>query len=348
MGARALFRRGSIGVAAIAAALLLPPGVQAATGPDSQTQPLADGCQRSPSGLLTFSSPEWVYVNHDPNAHLVEGVAHSTHTAGGDLPEGHDSYDLNSNITVDSQYSNLLATANFTGDPSAEDYGRLHVEWETGSVPMFVWPTEGDRVKLWGSWSWDCGHWGTSFSTTNPDYLLPGQGETNCAGCPGERSEFHPMRAMVVTRANPYQPTTRTTQTDVYISNQGTTAHAEEQCALENPPTNADTYPPSWTACVRIPQKSTRRSTTATTRSLSRRRRSRFRARAHLPGGRRGARQRAAGAGAGPLQRHPGDGPLPGLPRQRQPLDLWQELLCQLAKPTPRSRLSTYRRSSRP
>ena len=54
MGARAWFRRGSIGVGAIAAVLLLPPAAQAATGPDSQTQPLADGCQRNPSGLLTF------------------------------------------------------------------------------------------------------------------------------------------------------------------------------------------------------------------------------------------------------------------------------------------------------
>jgi hypothetical protein len=242
-------------LACLAVAAVTPAAASAATGPDSTTQSLADGCQRNPSGLLTFTSPEWVYVNHDPNAELVEGVAHATHTAGGDLPEGHDWYDLNSNITVDSQYSNLLATANLTGDPSAEEYGRLHVEWETGSVPMFVWPTEGDRVKLWGSWSWDCGHWGTSFSTTNPDYLLPGQGESNCAGCPGERTEFHPMQAMVITRSNPYQSTTRTAQTDVYISNQGTRAHAEEQCALENPPTNSDTYPPSWTACVQDPGK---------------------------------------------------------------------------------------------
>lgn len=242
-------------LAGLAVLAVLPAAASAAAGPDSTTQPLADGCQRTPTGLLTFTSPEWVYVNHDPSARVVEGTAHSTHTAGGDLPEGHNWYDLNSNVNVDPQYAYLLGTANFSGDPSSEDYGRLHVEWESGTVPMFVWPTERDRVKLWGSWAWDCGHWGTSLSVSNPDYLLPGQGETNCTGCPGEATEFHPMQAMVITRANPYRPQVQETESDVYISNQGTIAHAEEQCALENPPTNSDSYPASYSACVQDPAK---------------------------------------------------------------------------------------------
>jgi hypothetical protein len=239
------------GIAVIAAA---PATASVATGPDSRTQPLADGCQRSPVGLLTFTSPEWVYVNRDPTARVVEGVAHSTHTAGGDLPEGHNWYDLNSNISVDPQYSNLLSSANFAGDPSSEDYGRLHVEWETGSVPSFVWPTESDRVKLWGSWAWDCGHWGQGLG--DPDYVLPGSGETPFStNVPGESTEFHPMQAMVVTRNNPYLPSAQATETDVYISNDGTLAHAQEQCAYEHPATTQASYGPDYTACVQDPTK---------------------------------------------------------------------------------------------
>src|SRR5919202_1736413 len=191
---------------AIAVLFLIPAassGYDTSQGPNSQTQPLADGCQRNPAGLLSFTSPEWVYVYRDPGAEVVEGTARSTHTAGGDLPEGHDWYDLNSNIDVDSQYSYLLGSANHTG--TGEELNRLHVEWETGSVPNFVWPTEADRVKLWGSWAWDCGHWGQNFG--DPDYLLPGTGETpGSTNVPGERTEFLPMQAMVVTRSIPYRP----------------------------------------------------------------------------------------------------------------------------------------------
>src|SRR2546423_355992 len=112
------------------------------TSPGCSRSPLRSGC--TCTGIRPFDSSP---------------ARGHTHTAGGDLPEGHDYYDLNSNVNVASAYDYLLATANFTGDTSAEDYGRLHVEWETGSVPKFVWPTEGDSVSLWGSWIWDCGHW---------------------------------------------------------------------------------------------------------------------------------------------------------------------------------------------
>ena len=241
-------------LAGLAVLVVLPAAALGANPPqpNSKTQPLADGCQRSPVGLLTFTSPEWVYVYRDPSARVVEGTAHSTHTAGGDLPEGHDWYDLNSNINVDPQYAYLLSTANYTG--SGEETGRLHVEWETGSVPTFVWPTEADRVKLWGSWAWDCGHWGQGIG--DPDYLLPGSGETPFStDVPGERTEFHPMQAMVVTRANPYRPHVQETETDAYISNDGTLAHAQEQCAYEHPAPTQASYGPDYTACLQDPAK---------------------------------------------------------------------------------------------
>jgi hypothetical protein len=63
------------------------------------------------------------------------------------------------------------------------------------------------------------------------------------------------MRAMVITRADPYRPHLRETETDVYISNAGTLAHAEAQCALEHPAKNPNTYPPSYSACVQDPAK---------------------------------------------------------------------------------------------
>src|SRR5438105_645380 len=148
--------------------------------PNSQTQPLVDGCQRNATGLLTFTSPEWVYIYKDAPPRSVQGTVTHTHTAGGDLPEGHDWYDLNSNVNVDPSFSYLISTANFTGDPTAEDYGRLHVEWESGTVPTYLWPTDGDSVQLWRSWIWDCGHWGPSPGLQNPDLLLPGQGEAQC------------------------------------------------------------------------------------------------------------------------------------------------------------------------
>ncbi|GAC1436114.1 MAG: hypothetical protein NVSMB51_06770 [Solirubrobacteraceae bacterium] len=225
--------------------------------PNSQSQPLLDGCQRNATGLLTFTSPEWVYVYKDPAVRFAQGTATHTHTAGGDLPQGHDSYDLNSNVSVAPAYSYLLSTANFTGDTTAEDYGRLHVEWESGSVPPYVWPTEGDQVGFWGSWIWDCGHWGPSPGVSNPDLLLPGQGIIQCGqtGCPGERSEFHPMRAMVVQRANPSAPSATRTETDAYISTDGTLAHAEAQCALAHPPPSPDTYGPDYSACVQDPNQ---------------------------------------------------------------------------------------------
>src|SRR2546426_3277174 len=47
---------------------------------------------------------------HDALPILVEGTARSTHTAGADLPQGHDWYDLNSNVDVDPQYQSLLGT----------------------------------------------------------------------------------------------------------------------------------------------------------------------------------------------------------------------------------------------
>ncbi|HVS29526.1 MAG TPA: hypothetical protein VHE14_08230 [Solirubrobacteraceae bacterium] len=221
--------------------------------PDATVQPLHDGCQRNPVGLLTFTSPEWVFVNRDPSPKLAEGIVHTTNPATGDLPETHRSYDFNWNLDVDPQYQYLNGgdpqkkTGNFQYSPP--DYGRLHGEWEEGTLAPFARPTEGDRMKVWGSWVWDCGHWGQK-SFRDPTYFLPGSGETPFTdNVPGEGTEFHPPRAVVVTRANSYRARTTETQADAFVSSDGTGAYADETCALANPAPTVIAYPPTYTAC---------------------------------------------------------------------------------------------------
>jgi len=236
--------------------------------PDPTKQAVRDGCQRNPGALVAFAatggadpadlsgvalSPEWAFVNRDPRARLAEGTILNPHTAGGDLPEGHLWYDLNADLKVDPKYEYLVG-----GDPekktgnfqySGTDKGTLHLEWETGSVPTFVWPTEGDRAKYWGSWIWDCGHWGQP--TTDPDFFLPGTGETPFSTeVPGEGTELHPLRAMVVTRKASFRATRSETETDAFVSSDGTRAYREETCAIQHPPPTFISYGPDYTTCV--------------------------------------------------------------------------------------------------
>ncbi|MEA2473771.1 MAG: hypothetical protein QOE06_1686 [Thermoleophilaceae bacterium] len=240
----------------------------ALAGPDPVNQPLSDGCQRNAAGLLTFSSPEWVFVGGKGTTdatRVVEGTTTLSHTADEDLPESHTSYDFDTDVVPDPSYLGLLAgsptagNGNFAHDA---DMGKLHVEWESRAIPAYVWPTEGDRVKLWGQWVWDCGHWGEGIQTdqSNPqgslvgtgDYLLPGQVE----GDPppdlrGEQTELHPMEALVVTRRTPWAAAAGETQTDTFISNDGTHAFAEERCARDiNPLPGLPSYGPDFTACA--------------------------------------------------------------------------------------------------
>jgi hypothetical protein len=263
----------AIALAVVLAALAIPATATAApTRPDADTQPLEDGCQRSPGPFIVEAeagvpgTPEWAYVYRDPTVRVAQGVATNTRIGPGDLPNDHVTYDLSSNIDVVPRDAYLLAgdpstkTGNFGGDD--ESTGRLHVEWEYGDVPRFAWPTENDRVKLWGSWVWDCGHWGQGFSSdpndptatliNDVDFFLPGEGELEGdQGLRGEQTEFHPMRAMVITRDHPYLPKGRASETDAFISSQGTEAHTEEECARKHPAAPGTLeYPPSYANCV--------------------------------------------------------------------------------------------------
>lgn len=212
--------------------------------PSGLGQPLKDGCQRQDFSIGFGTTPEWVYVYKNPAIRMATGVVRFSHNSLDDAIMQHDWYDFNANLVVGKAFKYLVAgspsskTNNFAPD-SGEEFGRLHFEWEQGSLPFFAWPTDGDRATIWGSWIWDCGHWS---STENN---APGSNVT------GEHSELHPLNAIVINRATPFATRLNESQTDVYISNDGSKAHAVEQCALSHKPTSDNTkYDPGFLPCT--------------------------------------------------------------------------------------------------
>jgi hypothetical protein len=169
-------------------------------------------------------------------------VVRVSHVSLEDAPGEHAFHDYNAHLVVDRAYRYLLGgdpsthTGNF-GPGDAEELGRLHFEWESGpTVPPFAWPTDGDRATLWGNWIWDCGHW-----------------QDDAGNVTGERTELHPLTAIVVNRRAPYLPRRLRTQTDAFISSQGTGAHAVEGCGATLRPISATEFGPNFRACVQAP-----------------------------------------------------------------------------------------------
>jgi hypothetical protein len=188
--------------AAVAGALASSASAALAPPPSKRPQPFPtaqnDGCQRSVGGLVTGNSPAWVYVHKDRRPRFVKGTSYISHFYGNDLSTNHLGYDYNVNIKTDAPYANLVGgdpaagTGNFTPtqDPG-ERVGTLHSEWENEVMPMFFVPSERDRVQAWGAWIWDCAHWAEDFND-------------NGAADPGEKTEFHSFRGLVVERRNRY------------------------------------------------------------------------------------------------------------------------------------------------
>ncbi|MGA9636423.1 MAG: hypothetical protein WBQ41_14400 [Solirubrobacterales bacterium] len=211
------------------------------TRPTDRDQSLRDGCQR-PSflDLTLVNSPEWVYVNHNPSVHVARGVTRVPHPTPVDQPGTHDWFDFNGNLVPDKRYRYLVAGSKAAGannfargeQDAGEEYARLHYEWEEGSLPKFAWPSDGDRTALWGSWIWDCGHWETAGRVT------------------GERTEFHPLNAIAVTRKNGARAHPGEWETDAYISSDGTFAHLTEECARRMEPQADGTYGPGFQGCA--------------------------------------------------------------------------------------------------
>jgi hypothetical protein len=211
------------------------------TRPADRDQPLVDGCQRAKFLDITLvNSPEWVYVDHDPSVRFARGVTRVFHPTPVDQPGTHTWFDVNGNLAPEKRYRYLVAgspsagTNNFApgAEGEGEEYARLHYEWEEGSLPRFAWPSDGDRTSLWGSWIWDCGHWTTDGVVT------------------GERTEFHPLNAIAVTRENGARARVGERETDAYISSDGTFAHLNEECARRLSPQPDGTYGPAFQGCA--------------------------------------------------------------------------------------------------
>jgi hypothetical protein len=203
--------------------------------PTARDQALSDGCQRSDLGIGFDTSPEWVYVYRSPTIRMARGVVRVPHSALGDSILTHRGIDFTANLVPEPQFGYLIAgsraagTNNF-GPTEGESYGRLHFERDGAALPTFVWPADGDGATIWGSWIWDCGHWTTS--------------SINVGGTvTGEHTELHPIGAIVVNRRTPFLSSSGESQTDVFISNDGTPAHAVEQCALSHHPTTGTSFP---------------------------------------------------------------------------------------------------------
>src|SRR5690242_732257 len=191
----------------------------AAGGPDSSTQPVADGCTRDRGAILKRDAPNWVYVGGTTASQnqVLTGVVDSQYQperaaepAGTDDPFTHTSYDFTFNVKPDPPYENLLGTGNYEGQSS--ETARLHVERESLTFPVWAWPERGDRVTLGGSWVWDCDHLSAS----------------------GEHTEIHPFRVLWVERnpkgSSPASPA-GDREADLFVTNLGTPADTQAMCA---------------------------------------------------------------------------------------------------------------------
>jgi hypothetical protein len=220
---RALLVAAGVAVAAVVAAI----SARALSRPDPLVQAEADGCKRNNTLIYEHQAPNWAYVNDrdtsafdaPPGPVWLEGTVSSqkqplypSHPTGVDNPLTHLSYDFNFDVAPDPQYQVLLGgsptqqTGNFAAE--IEDVNRIHVEREEGSFPRWAWPDRGDRVKLLGSWVWDCDH-----STY------------------GERTEMHPFRAIWVERRAPTRSGVGEAEGDLFITTDGTYAARQADCA---------------------------------------------------------------------------------------------------------------------
>jgi hypothetical protein len=202
--------------------------------PTSINQALHDGCQRSIFGIGFDTSPEWIYICRGPAIRMAEGIVRVAHGSLQDSILEHRSFDFTANLVPDPAFRYLIAgsrsqrTNNFAPG-GGDELGRLHFEWESATMPLFAWPTDGDRATVWGSWSWDCGHWTSA--------------EKNTSGAvTGEHSELHPLSAIAVARHAPYLSARGESETDVFVSNEGDGAHAVEKCALSHHPLTGASY----------------------------------------------------------------------------------------------------------
>lgn len=136
------------------------------------------------AGIPVGTDPGWVRVggSPDPETPFVEATGQllpdarsedelnyhtNPYVTAEDNPFNHYSKDINAFVTFDKgaptppdPYRGLLADpGNFYQPANGEhEHSMLEVEWERGGVPMYAFPTAGDRITVWGPHIFDCGH----------------------------------------------------------------------------------------------------------------------------------------------------------------------------------------------
>src|SRR4051794_3318665 len=138
MHTRVLLRTLAIAVVAIAA-VPAPSFAKNPPHPSGLNPPPKDGCQRQDFSPGLGATPEWVYVYKSPAIRTAAGVIRYSHNSLDDAVMQHDWYDFNANMVVDKAYKYLVAgsssskTNNYAfEEQDAEEYQRLHFEWEQG------------------------------------------------------------------------------------------------------------------------------------------------------------------------------------------------------------------------
>lgn len=102
----------------------------------------------------------------DPDNRYLFQQSFVAHT---DAPMNHFSADINAFMAPDAGSRHLLSTGSFEEGVSNE-HAKLELEWERGGVPPWAYPSPGDRVDVWGTHIFDCGHGDTwSGVETGPD-----------------------------------------------------------------------------------------------------------------------------------------------------------------------------------
>jgi hypothetical protein len=193
--------------------------------PDPNAQAIADGCQRDTTKIYTGFAPNWVYVNDKdfpssgppPAPRWVSGTVKgplgllASRIASSDDPITHHSYDANIDVTVDNANDYLTGVSR----DATPEQGTIHLERESAYLPFWAWPQPGDSIQALGSWVWDCDHY---------------QGR-------GEKTEFHPFRALWVQRHSPGQG--GNVEGDLYVSSDATPAGQQAECAHQTKGTDA-------------------------------------------------------------------------------------------------------------
>ncbi len=201
-------------------------------------------CANFGLGLKTFfgdavidnrSDEGWVWVDGSDRYQEITGRVADSFVSHRDTAANHYSHDVNVNVVVDEGQEWLVSeVGRDTDDPPTKPRDTMQIEWETGTqaydhfgdgpdpfLPMWAWPSPGDRVWADGHWVYDCGH---------PDagnQWLGCRLDASEDGACRYRSEIHPARAMAAmrdqSRTLPGSGTTRVpvTATDLYIHGRG-------------------------------------------------------------------------------------------------------------------------------